>query len=105
MTDIMLEATEADCAILNSGTLRSDTVHPKGEFKVKDLMSILPMVDPILVISATGELKEQYHEYTSKIITHFWPLASYSVNNTPYISYYCCNAYGISKNRILKCKK
>lgn len=27
--DIMLASTHADCAILNSGTLRSDCVHPK----------------------------------------------------------------------------
>ena len=54
ITDIMLSGTNADVALLNSGTLRSDTLHPKGEFKMKDLMSILPMIDPMVVIKITG---------------------------------------------------
>ena len=58
MADIMLSATEADCALINSGTLRSDRIHPKGEFKVKDLLSILPMVDPIVVIEITGNVRK-----------------------------------------------
>ena len=55
VTDIMLEASLADVALLNSGTLRSDTIHPKGSFKMKDLMSILPMVDPLVVLQASGQ--------------------------------------------------
>ena len=54
VTDIMLEAEDADVALLNSGTLRSDTLHPAGPFKLKDLMSILPMVDPLIVLDITG---------------------------------------------------
>lgn len=52
----MLEAVNADLALLNSGTLRSDTVHPKGPFKMKDLCSILPMVDPLVVLKLTGKV-------------------------------------------------
>ena len=52
--DIMLAATDADLAILNSGTLRSDRVHPRGEFRMKDLTSILPMLDPCVVLEASG---------------------------------------------------
>ena len=33
VTDIMRRATRADVALLNSGTLRSDTVHDAGVFK------------------------------------------------------------------------
>lgn len=51
----MLASTHSDCAILNSGTLRSDRIHPKGEFKLRDLVTIMPMMDPIIVLSATGE--------------------------------------------------
>ena len=52
--DIMVAATNADCALLNSGTLRSDTLHPAGSFTVKDLLLILPMIDPMILIEVTG---------------------------------------------------
>lgn len=52
--DIMLKATEADFAMINSGTLRSDCIHPKGQFKVKDLFAILPMIDPLVVLKIKG---------------------------------------------------
>ena len=35
ITDIMKRATRADVALLNSGTMRSDTIHEAGEFKMK----------------------------------------------------------------------
>jgi len=35
VADIMRRATKADCAILNSGTLRSDVVHDTGVFKMR----------------------------------------------------------------------
>jgi len=54
IADIMLRSTEADVAVLNSGTLRSDRIHHRGEFKVLDLMAILPMVDSLVVIAVTG---------------------------------------------------
>ena len=54
VTDIMLKSVDADLALLNSGTLRSDVVHKAGPFKMKDLLSILPMVDPLVVIQVTG---------------------------------------------------
>lgn len=41
VTDIMLGSTHADLAILNSGTLRSDRIHAKGDFTMRDLFSIL----------------------------------------------------------------
>ncbi|XP_045127274.1 5'-nucleotidase-like isoform X3 [Portunus trituberculatus] len=53
--DIMLASCNGDVALLNSGTLRSDRIHPKGEFKMRDLMTILPMLDPLLVLEITGE--------------------------------------------------
>ncbi|XP_077862649.1 uncharacterized protein LOC144344643, partial [Saccoglossus kowalevskii] len=54
ITDIMLSATAAEIALLNSGTLRSDRIHPKGEFCKRDLMEILPMVDQLVVLEVTG---------------------------------------------------
>ncbi|KAI1285501.1 Trifunctional nucleotide phosphoesterase protein YfkN [Halotydeus destructor] len=53
--DIMLASTHSDCAILNSGTLRSDRIHVKGDFKLRDLVTIMPMMDSMIVLSATGE--------------------------------------------------
>ena len=35
LSDIMLAALQADCAILNAGTVRSNVKHPKGEFKLR----------------------------------------------------------------------
>ncbi|XP_048735520.2 mannosylglucosyl-3-phosphoglycerate phosphatase-like isoform X3 [Ostrea edulis] len=55
VTDIMLEISKADCAILNSGTFRSDRIHPKGCFKLRDLLTILPLVDELVVIQVTGK--------------------------------------------------
>lgn len=53
--DIMRAATQTDIAILNSGSLRSDTIHNAGPFKMRDLVSILPMVDSLVVLSVTGK--------------------------------------------------
>ncbi|KAK3597557.1 hypothetical protein CHS0354_018152 [Potamilus streckersoni] len=55
VTDIILEACPADCCILNSGTFRSDRIHPKGLFRLRDLLTILPLVDPLCVIRVSGE--------------------------------------------------
>ena len=52
--DIVLGAVQADCCILNSGSLRSDTLHGKGLFRVRDLKAILPYPDSLLVIEVTG---------------------------------------------------
>lgn len=55
VTDIMLASTHADMAILNSGTLRSDRIHPRGNFTMRDLFNILGYIDPIAVLEASGE--------------------------------------------------
>lgn len=54
--DVILAATGADLAIINSGTFRSDQVHPAGEFTLRDLSSVIPMRDPLVVISASGDV-------------------------------------------------
>ncbi|XP_012880689.1 PREDICTED: 5'-nucleotidase-like [Dipodomys ordii] len=54
VTNAMLEATRADVALLNSGTLRSDRIHPPGNFTLHDLLAVLPIVDPVLVVRVTG---------------------------------------------------
>lgn len=67
ITNIMLSATDADVALLNSGTLRSDRIHPQGEFRLRDLVAILPMVDNLVVIEVTGaQLVEALENGVSK---------------------------------------
>lgn len=56
-----MAAVNADCAILNSGTLRSDTLYDIGEFKAKDLKRILPYMSKIVVISVTGYFKKIFN--------------------------------------------
>lgn len=53
--DVVLAATGADLVLLNSGTLRSDRVHEAGPFTLGDLVTVVPMRDPIIVLSVTGE--------------------------------------------------
>lgn len=48
--DIMLACTHSDLAILNSGSYRSDRIHPRGDFTLRDLVTIIPMMDPLVVL-------------------------------------------------------
>eukprot|EP00096_Caligus_rogercresseyi_P000129 TRINITY_DN1033_c0_g2_i3.p1 TRINITY_DN1033_c0_g2~~TRINITY_DN1033_c0_g2_i3.p1 ORF type:complete len:198 (-),score=40.74 TRINITY_DN1033_c0_g2_i3:83-613(-) len=50
----MVASTSADFALLNSGTFRSDQIHSAGPFFLKDLCSILPMIDPLVLLSISG---------------------------------------------------
>ena len=56
ITDIMLAAVNADCAFINSGSLRSDCVHSKGVFKVRDLKKILAFLVECVVLKVNGNL-------------------------------------------------
>jgi len=59
VTDAMRDATGADVALLNSGTLRSDVVHGPGPMRVADLVAILPMADPMVVLEMdAAQLRE-----------------------------------------------
>eukprot|EP00063_Salmo_salar_P051791 XP_014026626.1 PREDICTED: trifunctional nucleotide phosphoesterase protein YfkN-like isoform X3 [Salmo salar] len=51
----MLEATRAEVAFLNSGTLRFDLLHPVGPLTMHDLLQILHINDLVLVVEATGQ--------------------------------------------------
>jgi 5'-nucleotidase len=42
--------------IFIAGTFRSDQVHDAGPFTMKDLVSIIPMQDPLIVIEVTGQI-------------------------------------------------
>jgi len=55
ITDVMRSAMDAEVAVLNSGTLRSDDRHGPGALTLRDMISILPMADEMLVLGLTGE--------------------------------------------------
>lgn len=46
--------------ILNSGTFRSDQVHPAGDFTMRDLVNVIPMRDPIVALKVTGEYIQDF---------------------------------------------
>lgn len=53
--DVVMAATGADVVMINSGTFRSDQIHPAGPFTMKDLVSIVPMRDPLVVLEVSGK--------------------------------------------------
>ena len=53
----MHKATRADVALVNSGCLRSDKIHPKGDFKVADLLDLLPYYPTIVVVRISGKTR------------------------------------------------
>lgn len=55
IADVMRTVTSADVALINSGTFRSDGVHQEGEFRLRDLMTILPIMDTVVVIQVRGD--------------------------------------------------
>lgn len=59
--DVVLAATGADLVVLNSGTFRSDQVHPAGDFTMRDLVNVIPMRDPIVVLKVNGNTYNSYY--------------------------------------------
>ena len=66
-------STNADFALLNSGTLRSDTIHAAGPFFVKDLVSILPMIDPLVLLEIEGLFTDHSLLYLKGISLYHQP--------------------------------
>lgn len=56
ITDVIRQITEADVVILNSGTLRADSIIGPGVLLMKHLVSLLPLQDPIVTIKLSGAL-------------------------------------------------
>lgn len=54
--DVLLSATGADVVMINSGTFRSDQVHAPGPFTMRDLVSVVPMRDPLVVLEVPGRV-------------------------------------------------
>jgi len=51
---VCIQGARVDCVIVNSGTLRADDVFPAGAFLMKDLVTLLPMLDELCVLGLTG---------------------------------------------------
>lgn len=62
LTDIMRNEVESDFAILNSGTLRTDSIVPQGYFTMKDLFNLLPFEDLTCKTEVTGKMMRQAME-------------------------------------------
>ncbi|KAA0166837.1 hypothetical protein FNF31_01212 [Cafeteria roenbergensis] len=54
LTDLMRDAVHADCALLNGGTIRANSIIGPGQFTMRDLVSLLPMQDPVVKLKVTG---------------------------------------------------
>lgn len=49
-----MRGCKADCALINSGTLRADVVYPAGPFTVEDMVKLLPFDNHLVSVSVTG---------------------------------------------------
>jgi len=65
--DLQVAATDSDLALLNSGTLRSDRIHPPGPFTLRDLNAILPTPNSLIVIQITGYFFMPFNQSTNSI--------------------------------------
>jgi len=54
VADVMRDSLKADAAILNSGSLRADAIVEQGDFHMRDLLSILPMLDELCLLELSG---------------------------------------------------
>lgn len=69
LADVAMAALQADCALINAGTIRSNKKHSKGEFKLQDLQTILPTIDSLVLIDVKGE---QIHKALENGVSQ-WP--------------------------------
>lgn len=53
--EIMRRVARTDCALINGGTLRSDLVHPPGEFTMADLLKISPYPSEVPTVRVSGQ--------------------------------------------------
>jgi 5'-nucleotidase len=54
LASVMARATDADIALLNSGSIRADRILPKGDIRMSDLADLVPMDDSMEVVEITG---------------------------------------------------
>eukprot|EP00968_Pinguiococcus_pyrenoidosus_P026713 scaffold7328_cov314-Pinguiococcus_pyrenoidosus.AAC.52 len=69
LCDVVTSAVDCDFCVINSGTLRADQIIPAGEFKVGDLLNLLPMVDEMVCVELTPQ---QIHDLLENAVSK-WP--------------------------------
>lgn len=55
IADAFRQATGADLALINGGSIRSNQIYPAGELKKRDVLAILPFENPIVKITVDGQ--------------------------------------------------
>lgn len=55
IADALRFITKTDITIINSGSLRTDDIVPAGILKWKDVDTLLPMQDEVIIIRVSGE--------------------------------------------------
>ncbi|KAL8452258.1 hypothetical protein Emed_001419 [Eimeria media] len=56
LCELMRKECRSDIAFINAGTIRSDCVFKKGQFRYGDLAAMLPMADEIAVVKCRGSV-------------------------------------------------
>jgi 2',3'-cyclic-nucleotide 2'-phosphodiesterase (5'-nucleotidase family) len=57
VADLLRKDLHGDCALINGGTLRADRMQGPGEYKVKDLVDLLPMPTQCVLLEIQGVTK------------------------------------------------
>ena len=85
--------------MLNSGTLRSDALHPAGDFTRGHLTAVLPFVDPIVVLRASADdILQSLENSVSKWPSHEGRFAQVGVRGLDEVFVSdCITSYMISK--------
>jgi 5'-nucleotidase len=63
IADAFRQATGADVALLNGGSIRADTIISAGELTLRDVLSILPFGNDLVKIEVTGDVLTQALEH------------------------------------------
>ena len=56
LADVYRASTQADIALINGGSIRTNSVYGPGKLSKRDIMSILPFENPIVKLSVPGYL-------------------------------------------------
>jgi 5'-nucleotidase len=63
LADIYRTRTGADAALVNGGSIRSNTTYGPGRLSKRDILSILPFENPIVKVDVTGRVLRQALEH------------------------------------------
>jgi 5'-nucleotidase len=64
IADAYRKAVDADVALLNGGSIRSNTTHGPGMLSKRDVLAILPFENPVVKIEVTGKVLRDALEHS-----------------------------------------